>query len=191
VARDRDHRHPRAGCRRALRGRGRKRGIRTTRQRLSDIEIWTGAQTGVDRAGLDVAIELGLPYHGWIPKGRLAEDGPLSSTYHRLRETETSDGDERTRRNVEAAHATLFVIRGSVSGGTAFALATAQQLGRATFIVDVARDSIDRAAIAVRQWIESLPRPLRLNVAGPRESTTPGICETASEILRRALRDEA
>ncbi len=32
-------------------------------------------QTGVDRAGLDVAIELGIDCGGTIPKGRRAEDG--------------------------------------------------------------------------------------------------------------------
>jgi hypothetical protein len=34
-----------------------------------------GGQTGADQAASDAAIELGIPYGGWIPKGRLTERG--------------------------------------------------------------------------------------------------------------------
>lgn len=43
--------------------------------------IVSGGQTGADQAGLDAAINLGIPYGGWIPKGRLTEDGPLPEKY--------------------------------------------------------------------------------------------------------------
>ena len=33
------------------------------------FKIVSGGQTGVDRAGLEAAIALGLPYGGWVPKG--------------------------------------------------------------------------------------------------------------------------
>ncbi len=38
-------------------------------------KIISGGQTGVDRAALDVAMELGLEAGGWCPRGRRAEDG--------------------------------------------------------------------------------------------------------------------
>jgi len=37
-----------------------------------------GGQSGVDRAALHVALELGIPCGGWCPKGRKAEDGTIS-----------------------------------------------------------------------------------------------------------------
>jgi micrococcal nuclease len=37
--------------------------------------IVSGGQTGADQAALDVAIELGIPHGGWIPKGRKTLDG--------------------------------------------------------------------------------------------------------------------
>jgi putative molybdenum carrier protein len=37
-------------------------------------KIVSGGQTGVDRAALDAAIELGIEYGGWCPKGGWAED---------------------------------------------------------------------------------------------------------------------
>jgi len=44
-------------------------------------KIIAGGQTGTERAALDVAIELGIPYGGWIPKGRKTEDGRLPEKY--------------------------------------------------------------------------------------------------------------
>ena len=42
-------------------------------------KIISGGQTGADRAALDVAIKSNIAHGGWrIPKGRIAEDGPLS-----------------------------------------------------------------------------------------------------------------
>ncbi len=41
-------------------------------------KIILGGQTGADRAALDVAIKFNIVHGGWIPKGRKAEDGPLS-----------------------------------------------------------------------------------------------------------------
>ena len=40
------------------------------------MKIISGGQTGVDRAALDVAIERGVPWGGWCPKGGWAEDFP-------------------------------------------------------------------------------------------------------------------
>ncbi len=37
-------------------------------------KIISGGQTGADQAALDVAIKLGIPHGGWIPKGRLTEN---------------------------------------------------------------------------------------------------------------------
>ena len=38
------------------------------------MKLLSGGQTGVDRAALDVAIERGVAYGGWCPKGGWAED---------------------------------------------------------------------------------------------------------------------
>ena len=38
------------------------------------MKIISGGQTGIDRAALDAAIEMGVDYGGWCPKGGWAED---------------------------------------------------------------------------------------------------------------------
>ena len=39
--------------------------------------VISGGQTGVDRAALDVALELGIKISGYCPRGRKAEDGKI------------------------------------------------------------------------------------------------------------------
>src|SRR5262245_24993140 len=80
---------------------------------VTDTEIWpvkiiSGGQTGADRAALDFALERGLDCGGSVPRGRLAEDGPIPARYPGLVETETTNPAERTRQNVRAADATLI-----------------------------------------------------------------------------------
>ncbi len=80
-------------------------------------KIVSGGQTGVDRAALDAAIKLGIAHGGWVPKGRLAEDGPLPETY-RMRETASAAYSERTERNVIDSDGTLIISRGELTGGS-------------------------------------------------------------------------
>ena len=53
-------------------------------------KIVSGGQSGVDRAGLDAALELNITIGGWCPKGRRAEDGPIDKKYP-LQETKSGD----------------------------------------------------------------------------------------------------
>ena len=62
-------------------------------------KIISGGQTGADRAALDVALKFNIPYGGWVPKGRIAEDGPLPRKYQ-LQEMPTPSYPARTEQNV-------------------------------------------------------------------------------------------
>lgn len=144
--------------------------------------IVSGGQTGVDRAALDAAIARGIPTGGWCPKGRLAEDGTIPQRYT-LRETETTDYAERTKRNVRDSDATLIVCRRSVTGGTLLTRDTAVDLDRPVYTWDLGdADGLARA----EAWLASV-RPRILNVAGPRESGEPGIHAEALEALTSLL----
>jgi hypothetical protein len=130
--------------------------------------VMSGGQTGVDRAALDAALELGIPIGGYVPRGRMAEDGPIHPRYPLI---EISGGyPERTKRNVEESDGTL-IIQNSVraSRGTALTAFYAKRCGKPLFISTTFEDP-DLAA----EWI-CKRRIRRLNVAGPRESKVPGI----------------
>lgn len=151
-------------------------------------KVVSGGQTGVDRAALDVALSLGLACGGWVPRGRRAEDGRLPDRYP-MRETATAAYPQRTRLNVRDSDATLVLARGEPSGGTAFTLACADQLDRPCMLVDLTRPDLEQAAAIVREWLLDEEVGV-LNVAGPRESTAPGIAAEAAAFLRAVLNDE-
>ncbi len=88
--------------------------------------VFSGGQTGVDRAALDVALDLGFPCGGWCPSGRRAEDGPLKEIYP-LKETPSKNYAQRTEWNVRDSDGTLVLHRGSLSGGTAFTIELAEE----------------------------------------------------------------
>ena len=147
-------------------------------ERYTPARIVAGGQSGVDRAALDVAIELQIPLGGWCPRGRLAEDGPLPTRYP-LTETPTSRYPQRTEWNVRDSDATLIVTRGAPSGGTALTAALARRYAKPLCIIDLEHSEND-----VREWLATIT-PTTLNIAGPRESQHPGIYRQSYAFLFR------
>ena len=142
-------------------------------------KIISGGQTGVDRATLDVALELGLPCGGWCPKGRKAEDGPIDPRYP-LKETGSPNYPLRTEKNIRESDGTLVLTKGPVNGGTAFTVRLAIEYEKPHLIIDL-DNKIDPRI--VREWGEK-NQINTLNVAGPRESKLPGIHDQAVEFLK-------
>jgi hypothetical protein len=148
-------------------------------------KIICGGQTGVDRAALDVALELRIPHGGWCPKGRLAEDGPIPAVYA-LDETDSEKYIVRTEWNVRDADGTLIINLGEFDGGTLATAEFARKYRKPLYIVDLAAPP---APAAARGWLtDTLVRIL--NVAGPRESKRPGIYRQAYAYLLEVLREE-
>jgi len=148
--------------------------------------IVSGGQTGADRAALDVALERGLEIGGWVPKGRLAEDGAIPDVYTGLREADSSDPAVRTALNVRDSDATLIVSHGPLSGGSLLTLMEATRLGRPVLHLDVAKVPQAAAVTHLRTWLRAVG-PATLNVAGPRASHDPAIAGRVAELLRAVL----
>lgn len=148
--------------------------------------VVSGAQTGVDRAALDVALELGIPCGGWVPRGRVDEAGRIPDRYPNLRETSSADWDERTEANVRDSDGTLILSRGPLTGGSAYTGRTAERLGRPCLHVDLERQGEAEAAAAIRDWLADREIGV-LNVAGPRASKDPGLYAIVRRVLLEAL----
>ena len=144
--------------------------------------IVSGGQTGVDRGALDAAIELGLEHGGWCPRGRLAEDGAIPARYQ-LAETSAAEYWVRTERNVVDSDGTLILYRGALSGGTELTIRMARKHKKPHLLLDLAAAPDPAAA---RDWIRQ-HRIAVLNVAGPRESSAPGIGRSVDKFLRTVL----
>ena len=148
--------------------------------------VVSGGQTGVDRAALDAAIECGIPIGGWCPKERLAEDGFVPHRYPLL-ETPSRKYPERTMWNVRDSDGPLILITGPLEGGSAFTAKHAAALGRPHLVIDLEVHFYDAPDLAL-EFIAA-NRIALLNVAGPRESSRPGIYGRAHHVLRRVFED--
>jgi hypothetical protein len=142
--------------------------------------IISGGQTGADRAGLEVARELGLLTGGTAPDRYLTENGcDPSLAEFGLIAHEGLDYDGRTRLNVRNSNGT--VIFGNVeSGGTALTVLECTKAGKPYIVNPSARE--------LRCWLLDHAIVV-LNVAGNRASDNPGLADIVKATIRGALRE--
>lgn len=151
--------------------------------------IMSGGQTGADRAALDAALSLAIPHGGYVPRGRRAEDGPIPDRYD-VQELPQGDYDARTERNVIESDGTLIISLGPLTGGSRTTHRMARRHDRPLLHIDLTRTITLEAAAEIRRWLADFQIRV-LNVAGPRESTAPGIYDAARELLIEAFADDA
>ncbi len=149
-------------------------------------KVISGGQTGVDIAALRAARTLGIATGGTAPRGFLTELGPNPELAgFGLVELPTPDYPARTAANVRDADATL-IIAGNWDRGSRLTLDLCRTHKKPVCEVergDLANeDAFDRVA----SWLASTPHEV-LNIAGNRESTSPGIETEAEAFLRGVL----
>jgi len=148
-------------------------------------KIISGGQTGVDRGALDAALEAGFPCGGWLPEGRLAEDGPLHERYP-LQELAGAGYEERTLQNVLDSDGTAILYSGTLEGGTRQTMVYCVEYGKPFEMVDATRADPRNAAAKLAAFIER-HRIAVLNVAGPRASKWPDAWRHAHSTVRHLL----
>jgi len=147
-------------------------------------KIISGGQTGADRAALEFALKFFKPHGGWIPKGRITEDGPLPDKYQ-LQEMPTTSYPARTEQNVKDSDGTVIFSRGKPTGGTDYARKMVLKHKKQLLHIDLNfRTSYD-AAHLLSSWID-LQHIKILNVAGPRASKDPAIYDDVFRVLEMA-----
>jgi hypothetical protein len=159
------------------------------------MRIISGGQSGVDRAALDVAIERGIDWGGWCPRGGWAEDFPdppgLLPHYPQLRETPERGTRQRTEWNVRDGDAILVVTDGGglpASPGTQHGIDWAEQHGKPLLVLDAgAPDAATQAAGWLRAQKQRFGENLTLSIGGPRESEAPDIYAKARVLLTAML----
>ncbi len=144
-------------------------------------KIISGGQTGADQAALDVAIKLGIPHGGWIPKGRITEARTLDDRYN-LKEMETSNYNKRTKQNVVDSDGTLIISHGKLTGGSDYTREMALFHNRPWLHIDLNKTNSFRAAGKIKSWIAENDIEV-LNVAGSRASKDPLIYQATADIL--------
>ena len=99
-----------------------------------------------------------------------------------MRETDSAEYPVRTEQNVVDSDATLILYEGRLKGGTLLTRRICRRIGKPHLVVRIDHHDPTEA----RRWLCE-QRPQTLNIAGPRESTTPGIFHRSMEFLLRTL----
>ena len=151
------------------------------------IKIISGAQTGADRAAIDFAIYNGLDYGGWVPKGRKAEDGPISPGYAKLQEHTSPQYPPRTAANVKDSDITLIFTMGPMANesGCALTLRLCDKMKKPNMFCDLSQVSDEDAAFFIRPVLKDTVYKV-INVAGSRESKAKGIYDRVYKVLTLA-----
>jgi len=146
--------------------------------------IISGGQTGADTGALVAARELGIETGGFAPKGWLTENGPQEEVLRgfSLIECQEAGYPPRTRANVLHSDGTLVVGNYQI-GGTRLTYELATELKKPIFRITF---EAAEGFAEFRSWLASTHIHI-LNVAGNRESESPGIAEFTRAFLINAL----
>jgi hypothetical protein len=145
-------------------------------------KIISGGQTGVHRAALDIAIDLGIPHVGWIPKGRITDKDSLPEKY-KLKELETSSHPMGIEKNVVDSDGTLIIYRGKFYEEAELAFKYTSKHQRDCLCIDL---NINRGFVAaqlIKSWLVENNIKM-LNVAGPYEGEDSDIYADSARLLR-------
>lgn len=158
-----------------------------TKMRFRPRRIFSGGQTGADRGGWDAAIALGIPYGGYVPRGRKAEDGKIPECYvGEITETEIRDYPTRTKLNIVHSDGTIIFYDRTPTHGSTLTSNLAFKLGKPRLLIDISWHwvAIDAKVI---DWLINY-EPMIINIAGSRESKCPGIQKRVRDLLVNILR---
>lgn len=185
---------------------------------MTIAKIVSGGQTGVDRGAIAAypppagvrdpwgsehaersecrALKLGFPYGGMIPNGRKAEDGIVPLEFTAMTKSESDDYRFRTRWNAEHSDATLILsFSPTLEGGTQRTRQYCMNARKPYFVDNPSSPAIAKGTLKVAGWLDKVRKknggaPIVLNVAGPRESKTPGIAAATETYVARLIEDQ-
>lgn len=154
------------------------------------VKIISGGQTGADMGGLIAAEQLGIPTSGTAPKGFKTEDGanPDLKTRFGLNEGDSADYKVRTKSNINDSDVTLIYATEPNSKGTKLTVDTCKKYKKPFVIIDPNDPlSVKKTKVTITNAMNRLNRPVTVNVAGNRESKSPGIQKKVIDILTKAF----
>jgi len=116
---------------------------------------------------------------GWCPEGRMAEDGVIPGKYP-LKECDSKEYHVRTSLNVHDSDATLIIFDKEKDAGTKLTQKFAISFKKPFILVDLSQEVEIKD---IRNWVKNLQKQT-LNIAGPRESNSPGIYQKGYLFLK-------
>lgn len=148
--------------------------------------VISGGQTGADRGGLDAAIRMGMSHGGWCPKGRRAEDGSIPTVY-KLKEHDSSDYPPRTWANVKESDGTVIFTMGPLERGSELTRFFCDKQKKPWIHIDLRKVNPTQSAARLMFFMKENGVRV-LNVAGNRESRSPGIRDLVENAVIGAVK---
>lgn len=153
-------------------------------------KIISGGQTGADLGGLKAAKKVGIKTGGFAPLGFKTEKGsnPELATVYDLIASSSDDYKIRTSANIRASHATIIFATNAGSAGTKLTLKTCEAAKKPYVLINPF--AADASALVLNFLTEvhtRYKRAIILNVAGNRESKSPGIELRVEALLSELL----
>lgn len=147
--------------------------------------IISGGQTGVDMGALDIALQNNINIGGWCPKGRYNENGSISNCYP-LAEAPLENPQCRTTLNILDSDGTLIcTFNKEMQEGTALTFNLCTLFKKPVCVVNF-NESIEKTVNIAKDFIVTNNIKV-LNVAGNRESQSPGIYISTKDFLNALL----
>lgn len=148
--------------------------------------VISGGQTGADIAGWKAAKKTGIPTGGWMPRGFKTEDGPRPefAELYGAKEHPSSDYRDRTISNIGLADMTLLFGNPNSPGGR-LVLSQGNDIAHPVFVIRSKNNPCPRITVDfIKRW--TLVKAL--NIAGNRESSSPGIGAWVEQYLTEVFR---
>lgn len=154
---------------------------------MTITKIISGGQTGVDIAALRAARSAGIATGGWCPRNWMTESGPQPELLKSLglREHMSAKYPPRTRANVQESDCTLIIAE-QLDDGSKLTAEHCRAMNKPMLYLARAQIGVEHSE-ALKQalsWLQSEPDKI-VNVAGNRESKSPGIERAAEGFLFR------
>ncbi len=147
-------------------------------------KIISGGQTGADIAGIDAAISCKVPYGGWLPKGRKAENGIVPENYTQFQVMTKGGYPKRTEQNVIDSDGTIIFTYGKLAGGSSLTKKFAVKNKRPWLHIDL--DAEKNPSSVIKNWVIDWDIKV-LNIAGKSASKAPQIYNDVKEIISTVL----
>ena len=144
--------------------------------------IISGAQTGVDQAALDFALQHSIKCSGWCPLGRRSENGVIPDKYPVI-ETNSFVYPVRTRKNIEDSDASIIFSENKLKGGTKLTFDYATKINKPVLCITKKTSYPTRK---ITNWLNNI-KPNILNIAGPRFKYSPRLYNFVIKLLTKTL----
>jgi hypothetical protein len=154
------------------------------------LKIISGGQTGADMGGLLAGKKLEIRTGGCAPKGFLTENGSnydLSKIFG-LHQSDSEKYPPRTAENISKSDCTIiFSSNTGAERGSILTQNLCLSKKKPHLWIDPKNPNIEEIREFIADQARSKSRPIILNVAGNRESKSPGIESRVQEILVEVL----